>query len=175
MNCVVYSKEPMVLINNMDSYFNQTPPDCSLFSQDNHEIRIHKELLYQTKFTQEMIKSVGNDLEIEVFFPFVSKEELETMVDFLYCGKIKFSNQEDISQACMNLEEHFGFRLMQNEMSETKEPLIRPVPAKKTIKQSVNSHLIGVGFPKTKIKVENDLDYNQVSLIFAFALMKKNC
>ena len=175
MNYVVYSKEPMVLINNMDSYFNQTPPDCSLFSQDNHEIPIHKELLYQTKFTQEIIRSVGIDLKIEVICPFLSKEELETMVDFLYSGKIRFSNQEDISQACINLEEHFGFRLMQNEMSETKEPLIRPVPAKKTIKQSVNSHLIGVGFPKTKIKVEKDLDYNQVSFIFAFALIKKNC
>lgn len=173
MVCVLHSKEPLLLFDNMDSYFISTPPDCSLFSQDNHEIQIHKELLYQTKFTQEMIKSVGIDLKIEVICPFLSKEELETMVDFLYSGKIRFSNQKDISQACMNLEEHFGFRLMQDEMSETKEPLIRPVTAKKTIKQSVNSHLVGNGFSKTKIKVEKDLDYNQVS--FIFALIKKNC
>ena len=92
MTCTYYNKDPLALVNNMDSYFKQIPPDCSLFSQDNHEIQIHKELLYQTKFAREMIKSVGLDLNIEVICPSLSKDELETVVDFLYSGKILFSN-----------------------------------------------------------------------------------
>ena len=49
MGIAVYNKEPLVLINAMESYFKSTPPDCSLFSDDNYGILIHKELMYQTK------------------------------------------------------------------------------------------------------------------------------
>ena len=165
MNCVVYSKEPLVLINNMDSYFNQMPPDCSLFSQDNHEIPIHKELLYQTKFTQEMVKSVGIDSKIEVICPSLSKDELEIIVNFLYHGKILFSNEKAVSHACTNLEDLLGFQLVRDEMMETKEFLQQPLTWKKARKQSTNSDLSGVGFSETMIKVEEDVYDNHVSLI----------
>ena len=83
MDCVVHSKEPLVLVRNMDSYFLSTAPDCSLFSQDNYEIQIHKELLYQTKYLREMIKNVGIDSKIDMICE-LTKEELETVVEFLY-------------------------------------------------------------------------------------------
>ena len=166
MVCVLHSKEPLVLFDNMDSYFLTTPPDCSLFSQDNHEIQIHKELLYQTKFTREMINSVGLDFNIEVICPSLSKDELEIVVDFLYSGKILFSNEKAVSRLCMNLEELFGFPLIQDEMSETTQPLSRPVTRKKARKQSGDSDLLGVGYPEIAIKVEKDIDNHHVSLFF---------
>ena len=59
MKCHIYNKEPVGLAANMDSYFKQKPPDCSLFSQDSFEFQIHKELLFQTEYLREMIKSVN--------------------------------------------------------------------------------------------------------------------
>ena len=166
MVCVLHSKEPLLLFDNMDSYFLSTPPDCSLFSQDNHEIQIHKELLYQTKFTRKMINSVGLDFNIEVICPSLSKDELEIVVDFLYSGKILFSNEKTVSRLCMNLEELFGFPLIQDEMSETTQPLSRPVTRKKARKQSGDSDLLGVGYPEIAIKVEKDIDNHHVSFLF---------
>ena len=58
MKCHIYNKEPVGLAANMDSYFKQKPPDCSLFSQDSFEFQVHKELLFQTEYLREMIKSV---------------------------------------------------------------------------------------------------------------------
>ena len=34
MTCTYYNKDPLALLSNMDSYFKQIPPDCSLFSDD---------------------------------------------------------------------------------------------------------------------------------------------
>ena len=59
MKCHIYNKEPVGLAANMDSYFKQKPPDCSLFSQDSFEFQVHKELLFQTEYLREMIKSVN--------------------------------------------------------------------------------------------------------------------
>ena len=67
MNCTTLkSKEPMALAHKMESYFKKTPPDCSLFSKENFQIPIHKELLYQTQFMRDMVKSVSPDSKIEV-------------------------------------------------------------------------------------------------------------
>ena len=116
MVCILHSKEPLVLFDNMDSYFLSTPPDCSLFSQDNHEIQIHKELLYQTKFMREMISGIGIDSNIDVICPSVSKEELEIIVQFLYNGKLVHPDETIVSKASKNLEELFGFPSLQGEV-----------------------------------------------------------
>ena len=42
--------DPMVLVKYMDEYFNTKTPDCSFYSEDGHEIPVHCEVLYQTKW-----------------------------------------------------------------------------------------------------------------------------
>ena len=42
--------DPMVLVKYMDIYFKTKTPDCSLYSEEGHEILIHSEVLYQTKW-----------------------------------------------------------------------------------------------------------------------------
>ena len=32
MTCTYYNKDPLALLSNIDLYFKQIPPDCSLFS-----------------------------------------------------------------------------------------------------------------------------------------------
>ena len=122
MDHKVFNKDPKVLVNTMESYFKSMPPDCSLYSQENYRILIHKELMYQTKFMRDMIKSVGIDSKIEVFCPSVSKKELEMIVDFFYNGKIFNSTKTVVSQVSNTLKELFGFPLIQVEMSESKGP-----------------------------------------------------
>ena len=104
---VFCNKEPMVLINNMDSYFKEKPPDCSLFSDNNFEFPIHKELFFQTKVMCEMIENV-NYLEsccskIEILCPSLAQKDLEMIVKFLYTGKIICANQESASEVTKNL------------------------------------------------------------------------
>merc|ERR1712051_435135 len=38
MTCTYYIKDPLALVRNMDSYFKQIPPDCSLFSDDEGKV-----------------------------------------------------------------------------------------------------------------------------------------
>jgi hypothetical protein len=49
MHLRIESKDPEILVKSMESYFKKKPPDSSLFSKDNFEFPIHRELLYQTK------------------------------------------------------------------------------------------------------------------------------
>ena len=156
MGIAVYNKEPLVLINAMESYFKSTPPDCSLFCDDNYGILIHKELMYQTKFMREMIGTIGIDSKIEVFCPSLSKEELEIIVDFFYNGNIFYTNQAVVSQVSKNLEELFGFPLIQVETSDTKESILRHETRKQAKKISIS---------ETTIKIERDMDYQDVSFI----------
>ena len=91
MTCTLINKESLVLVENMSLYFKEKPPDCSLFSQDNFEFPIHKEVLFQTNYLCEMIQSTTPDpccCKIEIFCPSIAKEKLKIMVDFLYSGKI---------------------------------------------------------------------------------------
>ena len=91
MACVMVSNnEPMALVNSMDSYFNNTQPDCSLFSRDNCEIPVHKDVLFQTKHMQEMLNSVNLSSYLsktEIIFDSVDNKELEIIVQFLYSGQ----------------------------------------------------------------------------------------
>ena len=168
-NCIVITKEPLVLCNNMDSYFKNTPPDCSLYSKGNHEISIHKELLYQTKYMREMITNLGFESKIEVICPSISKEELKNIVDFLYCGKFSFKNQSAASETTENLNQLFGFELTKDDMSETLESIVLPikkkVPRKRPLK-SIESEFS----PRKNVKVERDLDNLEVR----FAILKSS-
>ena len=176
MDCLLYNKDPMGFIKNKNSYFKNTSPECSLFSQDNHEIAIHKELLYQTKLMREMIKNVGFDSKIELICPSLSKEELETIAYFLYEGKILCADQSAVSQVSQNLRELFGFPLIQGEIYDTTESILLPSPTKKrprkgSRKQSLqerNLNPIGDYFPEATIKIERDVE-KEVSLVFALA------
>ena len=114
MNQLIFNKEPLVLVNHMDSYFKQHTPDCMLLSGDNHEIPVHKEILYQTKYLQSMINCAGFDAYsgtylIEIMLPTLTKEDLEVIVEFLYTGQIFAKNQAMANQVSENLTELLGF------------------------------------------------------------------
>ena len=124
MTSVLLDKKPMILIKkrdsyfkqaflkNMESYFKQNPPDCSLYSQDNFEFPVHKEVLYQTMYLCEIIKNSNSDTcccKIEILCQSISKEELKIMVDFLYTGNISCDNASLGISTCKNLNTMFGF------------------------------------------------------------------
>ena len=162
-NCIVITKEPLVLCNNMDSYFKNTPPDCSLYSKGNHEISIHKELLYQTKYMREMITNLGFESKIEVICPSISKEELKNIVNFLYCGKLSCKNQSAASETTENLNQLFGFELMKDDMSEATESTVLPIKKKVPRKRPMKSNSIESEFsPRKNVEVERDLDNLEV-------------
>ena len=109
MASIFYNKDPMAIVNNMDSYFKQIPPDCSIYSKDGFDFPIHKELLYQTKLLRKIIQNTDTDLcKIEIMCPSLSKEELETIVHFLYKGKTFCTDQAAALQVIHNLKHHFG-------------------------------------------------------------------
>ena len=172
MDSILYIRDPLLLFDNMDSYFKNTPPDCIFFTEDHCAISVHKELLYHTKFMREMIMSVGIDSKIEIICPSLSRKELETIAYFLYNGKILCSNQSHIFQASKNLEELFGFPLIQDEIYDTEETIILPSARMKPRKQSLNLDSMRDDFPDTTIKIERDPDNQQVSLDFYLTFLK---
>ena len=115
LGCFLQTKEPLALVTNMDSYFQVTPPDCSLYSQDKFEFRVHKEVLYQTKVMCDMIKSTNvkdysvDSSKIEIICPFLAKKDLQVIVNFLYTGKIYGLNQDKFDQMSTILNKLFGF------------------------------------------------------------------
>ena len=161
----MYIRDPLLLFDNMDSYFKNTPPDCILFTEDHCAISVHKELLYHTKFMREMIMSVGIDSKIEIICPSLSRKELETIAYFLYNGKILCSNQSHIFQASKNLEELFGFPLIEPSavLKEDPEQFILTKKAKK--QSSFDSASILHDIPKAidvkeikkELKYEDDI------------------
>ena len=156
MYCL-HSKEPMALTNNMESYFKTIPPDCSLFSEGDHEFQIHKELLYQTRYMREMVKSVSSDSRIKVFCPSLAKEELKTIVDFLYSGKILHPNEIAVSEITKSLQELFGFSLDQTDMYKTDQPIVIPETKKiKHRKSKLSQNTDRYNFSQDDMKMEED-------------------
>ena len=124
MTCMVLNKAPMSLVKNMESYFKQNPPDCSLYSEDNFEFPVHKEVLYQTKYLCEIIKNTISETcccKIEILCQSISKEELKIMVDFLYTGNISCDNQTLGFLTCKNLNTMFGFpiNIIENQLGKS--------------------------------------------------------
>ena len=86
---VYINKDHLALAKNIEVYLKLKPPDCSLFSKDYEEIPIHKEILYQTRFMQEILKSLDCCCcKVEIFCPSLTKHDLEIVVQFLYNGKL---------------------------------------------------------------------------------------
>ena len=110
MNCVLYNQEPFALVQNMRSYFKCNPPDCRIISQDNSELMIHKELLYQTNFLCEMVRSVDiENSNIDILCPDLTKQEIQILIRFLYTGEISCQDQIVASEVSSNLTKFFGF------------------------------------------------------------------
>ena len=110
MNCVLYNQEPFALVQNMRSYFKCNPPDCRIISQDNSELMIHKELLYQTNFLCEMVRSVHSEnSNIDILCPDLTKQEIQILIRFLYTGEISCQDQIVASEVSSNLTKFFGF------------------------------------------------------------------
>ena len=112
----LYNNEPMALVYEMDAYFRQKPPDCSLFSRDGCEFPVHTELFYQTKFMRRMVKSFNFDqcqfdscCKIQVFCPSLHKDELNMIIQFLYTGRIFCMNEQYANSIFSNLTKLFGF------------------------------------------------------------------
>ena len=81
MGTMLYNKEPMALVYNMDYYFQQKPPDCSLYSRDGCEFPVHKELFSQTKFMRKIVKNFSFDqcnfdacCKMEILLPSLTKK-----------------------------------------------------------------------------------------------------
>ena len=110
MVSLFYNKNPLAIVNHMESYFKQIPPDCSIYSEDGFEFPIHKELLYQTKLLRHIIKHANTDCcKIEIMCPSLTREELEIIVKFLYKGKTFCTDEAAAIQVVNNLTCLFGF------------------------------------------------------------------
>ena len=92
------------------SLFRIKHPDCVLYSEDGKNFRIHKEILCQTRFMQNILSSAKNFCceNIEVFCP-CSSEDLHYIVKFLYSGKIHSNEDIDITKIKTILTKIFGY------------------------------------------------------------------
>ena len=142
MGTIIYNKEPHALVNSMESYFKERPPDCSLFSQDNFGIPVHKEVLYQTPFLRRMIRSFNMDSccsKIEILCPSLSSEDLGAVVQFLYSGKISRYNSAVESKLSNILTELFGFPSIDKNGDSKQSIILEPIGKKKKMSSNSNS------------------------------------
>ena len=98
------------ITNYLKSYLKKNPPDCILYSEDGSGFKIHKELLGQTKFMREVLKSANCCQEIEIIFP-CSAEELGKIFDFIKDGKISCANKTESNRILMNFQKILGFQM----------------------------------------------------------------
>jgi hypothetical protein len=94
----------------LDKYLKKKPPDCVLYSEDNTEFKIHKELFGQTDFMRKILSSAKERCcgLLEILCP-CSKEELSLMVKFLYTGEICCETKFDSLNIVEILNKIFGF------------------------------------------------------------------
>ena len=172
MDRILASQEPMALTNYMETYFKHKTPDISLFSQDNFEIPVHKEVFYQTQLMRSMLKSANFDnccSKASVICP-LQNEELKMIAQFFYSGEIICRNQEEATQMSKNLSELFGFpqiNLMlklEHKIEITSTPienelqfnLMESNVIKKSRKQSLITASLGNKFISESIAIKND-------------------
>ena len=104
------AKNSQAVYDHMKSYMKLNPPDCSFFTENGEEIPIHKELLFQTDFMHNILKSCECCCsKIEIIFPFIPIEELDLMIEFLYTGQFSCNSQNIAKKTIFNLEEYLGF------------------------------------------------------------------
>ena len=79
---------------------------------------------------REVVKSVDcNCGKIEIFFPSLSKKEIDPMVEFLYTGKISNSSANVVSEVLDNLTKLLGFP---NCLQSTEGKAVVPIFMKET-------------------------------------------
>ena len=81
---------------------------CILYSEDGVEFKTHKELLGQTKFMRELIKSSSCCGVIEIILPCL-KDELGQIVEFVNHGKILCDDETEFAKILENLKKFLGY------------------------------------------------------------------
>ena len=98
--------------------------DCILYSEEGTKVKIHKEILCQTRFMKNVLLKANRFCcgNTEIFCP-CPTDELEVMVKFLYSGKISLENEPEMIRIQENLTKLFGFdeKLFLN--SDTRKPI----------------------------------------------------
>lgn len=96
--------------NSLELYLKSKETDCFLYSREGVKFKIHKEILYYTKLMRNILHSTKNYCckEIEIFCP-CSKDELESMVNFLYTGTFSSDKQISVTELNSNLTKILGF------------------------------------------------------------------
>ena len=156
---LLYNKEPQLMVDNMEIYFRERPPDCSLFTGGNFEIRVHKEVFYQTPYLQEMIKTSSIDSKIDIMCPDLSLQEVEIIVQFLYSGEIYHYDQNFIAEVSKNLADLFGFPLL-DKGANLEQKMQAPSQRKKSRKQSLDSNSVGQDIkPEEVVCKQEVMDY----------------
>ena len=98
------------IIEYSKTYFKTKPRDCILYSKDNAEFKIHKELLGQTEFMREILKSAKDRCcEKTVIICPCTKEELAQLVIFLYYGKLQLKDVFESFAIQEHLHKIFGY------------------------------------------------------------------
>ena len=94
--------------NYLMPYLRKKNPDVIFYSEDGTEFKTHKELLGQTRFMRELIKSTNCCDTIVIICP-CSKRELGQLIDFVIHGKIQCIDEKELSEILENLQKIFGF------------------------------------------------------------------
>ena len=96
--------------DNLKLFFNGKETNCTLYSEEGIEFKIHKEILGQTKFLRDILLNAKDNscAKMEILCP-CSKSDLEYLVRFLYTGKICYSTEMELFRILNNLCEIFGF------------------------------------------------------------------
>ena len=91
-------------------YLKDKEPDCTLYSQEGIKFSIHKEVLYPAKLISNIFSDANQVCckTIEIFCP-CSKDEMESIVKFLYNGTISYHEYNDVNQYIYNITKMFGF------------------------------------------------------------------
>ena len=94
----------------LGSFLKNEEANCILYSKEGIKFDIHKEILYQTEFMRNILKSTNIICcgTIEFLCP-CSEDELESMVNFLYNGTISELRLTDVAKILDNLTKMFGF------------------------------------------------------------------
>merc|ERR1712050_586994 len=141
------------------------PPDCSLFSEDGHEIQLHKELLFQTKFLRIILDSAEHNCceKLSISCDSLSSEVLDHLVKFFYCGEIVCSDKVKIDQIVTNLTTVFGFPKSMNFSAFDQNSQLQKNEA------IVSNSYIDDSIVKTELEVlENETDFDEKGSIENF-------
>ena len=110
MNHFINEQYPFIIEDHLDSYLTKKPADCILYSEEGPQFKIHKELLGQTEFMRQILRSTKEQCcsVIEIFCP-CKKEDLGHLVHFICYGEIRCEYEADSKKIFENLSKIFGF------------------------------------------------------------------